>query len=849
MRPSISDRSSNWLTFLLFLFHLALPAIGYFPPTPPGISEAHKQGLEADNLKRAIESSVAKRTVTRSIRLLGLGSSSTEGTGSQPKDGYRKPLRDLLSQQGYEITFNGPFCHGPLPEASHAGRGGDTLQMVKDRTLQADGFRKYAPNLIIVYAGTNNCPSSGVMKEDPVLEMKGILDELIAKNPNVMILVGLQHKTQEGTRNQCLATMNKMLGDAVAEYATKQVGLVDVFGTLTLQAADFADSIHLNNNGYAKLAKVFHDAMFRDNPIMSAPSPTFEKPACQIVGGNNTCAKKDAIITKHLLHEGSGSDDGLYQHKSERLGQVINGRAIIQDTRRVRWADINGDGKDDYTFILRNGPGGKAALYIKLNSATTEALKFQDAHSVQSLDSFCADSELFEWGDVDGDGRDDMICITSNGGLRASKNLGGTPGQIGWGEFVSIRDPVAGYKQADVLLGDIDGDGRVDYLLADSGQEVIGYRNGGPTPGWPTHWQALGNVFHGGGNGKRVNWRLADLNGDGRDDWLIVSDTGGEVTTWINYRGHARGQMVKADQVTFPRLGINNSKRADYSVTDADGNATLFRNTGSGGKFLKGDGARFCDMYGRGTDDYVWISDAGELTLWPNNGGTWGDPVVINNGSSAQQNGVTRPYIQLADFTGNQKCDLLHISVDGSVRMWENNLSPGNYQWTDRGIVFNANNIGKCDIRGVRFPDLNGDGKMDYICLAPNATAAIWLNPGPVNTPPRTGIWINKGRTQPAANKERENIRFADINGDGLWDFLWVDQFTGAVEAWTNNGVPATGQTWAWTPNGQTSTGVCRGACVQFANVNPKAGKRADYIDIEPTTSKSYAYFNECPAS
>jgi hypothetical protein len=45
----------------------------------------------------------------------------------------------------------------------------------------------------------------------------------------------------------------------------------------------------------------------------------------------------------------------------------------------------------------------------------------------------------------------------------------------------------------------------------------------------------------------------------------------------------------------------------------------------------------------------------------------------------------------------------------------------------------------------------------------------------------------------------------------------------------------------------RTSTGVCRGASVHFANVNPKAGKRADYIATRPDTARSYAYFNECP--
>lgn len=45
---------------------------------------------------------------------------------------------------------------------------------------------------------------------------------------------------------------------------------------------------------------------------------------------------------------------------------------------------------------------------------------------------------------------------------------------------------------------------------------------------------------------------------------------------------------------------------------------TLWQNTGSGGTRLKGDGDRYCDMTGNGSDDYVWMEIDGSMTFFGN---------------------------------------------------------------------------------------------------------------------------------------------------------------------------------------------------------------------------------------
>ena len=65
------------------------------------------------------------------------------------------------------------------------------------------------------------------------------------------------------------------------------------------------------------------------------------------------------------------------------------------------------------------------------------------------------------WGDLNNDGLDDFICISREGAMYASINQGGNPPQFKYIGLVR-EAPGGGLAQANVRLGDIDGDGRID---------------------------------------------------------------------------------------------------------------------------------------------------------------------------------------------------------------------------------------------------------------------------------------------------------------------------------------------------------------------------------------------------
>jgi hypothetical protein len=76
----------------------------------------------------------------------------------------------------------------------------------------------------------------------------------------------------------------------------------------------------------------------------------------------------------------------------------------------------------------------------------------------------------------------------------------------------------------------------------------------------------------------------------------------------------------------------------------------------------------------------------------------------------------------------------------------------------------------------VRFADLDGDGRVDYICMAANGRAEAFLNLGSSTR--------SLGQIKFSEGKDRADHRFADVNGDGKADFLWVDKFSGDTHVW-----------------------------------------------------------------
>ncbi|MFI1422676.1 FG-GAP repeat domain-containing protein [Streptomyces sp. NPDC020731] len=176
----------------------------------------------------------------------------------------------------------------------------------------------------------------------------------------------------------------------------------------------------------------------------------------------------------------------------------------------------------------------------------------------------------------------------------------------------------------------------------------------------------------------------------------------------------------------------------------------------------------------------------------------------------------------------------MRVTDDGSVRVAINTVGePGKPHWVDRGLVPSPRPKSGTGDR-VRFADLDGNGVDDYLLLGENGSVEAWYQSA-------DGDW-NHGRVVAPGIKgvRPEAVRFADVNGDGRDDYLRTGE-NGSVHAYVNT-VGATNIHWEehlnWAP------GVSYGSRdkLRLADVNGDA--KADYLMVG-NSGAVHAYFND----
>ncbi|MEV6952465.1 FG-GAP-like repeat-containing protein [Streptomyces sp. NPDC051183] len=256
-----------------------------------------------------------------------------------------------------------------------------------------------------------------------------------------------------------------------------------------------------------------------------------------------------------------------------------------------------------------------------------------------------------------------------------------------------------------VRWADFDGDRRPDYInIADNGSFKVWLNHGGD-PAGVNGWETLGQVATG-TTTDRTRVRLADFDGDGRFDYIVIN-ANGSVNVHLNRGGDGRGGWQDIGQVAYG------------TTSDASK-------------------VRFADWDGDGRTDYLAFNDAGAVDAYLNRGG---DKVAPWQKAGRVAVGVTsdRARIRFADADGDGKADYYAVKPDGKVDLYINRGGdPGN-GWQVVGQIATGLTT---DHTKVQFVDFNADTHADYVFAGAGNTATVyaWNGGDPGNG------WINLGK-------------------------------------------------------------------------------------------------------
>ncbi|KAK3986531.1 killer toxin subunits alpha beta [Cladorrhinum sp. PSN332] len=731
-------------------------------------------------------------------RILLLGASIVTGWGSSSNNGFCKPLRDAMRQDGWKVNMVGAHNIGSMVDNDYEGHPGYRVAQVD---IEADKSIKYQPNIVVINAGTNDANQNFDVGNFGARH-SAMLDKLQRQIPGVTLTVST---LIQGTLPGIMANrdnMNNQLWQLVSSRRSnrQKIMLADVDNPSNfIPTSLIPDGTHPNDEGHRRLAAVFHRAIKEAHRagFITRPRDTGFSDESSSGTGSGTCDKtfgsgnsQGAVVTQG----GSGLDDGVWTQNTGNAG--------------IRWAYSGYIAGTNFTFARLSELFGRHEIVICI----FRGIRFAD---------------------VNGDGLDDMLCVWPDGDTHVSINKGNYTfaGPRLWKKNVGVL-------QDRVRLADINGDGRKDYCaVADIG-DIRCWRNGGQGD-YAEYWQDLGVIFTGKGMGDPQGVRFADINGDGRDDWLWVNHDG-QVWTYINNRGCTKNSLKPLWR--------------EASTSPSHNGPPNRENISTGGAKLKADGGRYCKMIDRGNSamDYVWVHSTGYLHMYESLGGSfpsqapyWGVNYIFWRATNFLGREVDRRDLHLADWDGDGLCDIIYVNPDtGSMDgLWLNKYKTvrdlrqaENWQRVNSAGPRGSNQPWP-ECRGthiydlaVRFADVDGNGRSDYLCIEKNGRTWGYLNNG-------DGGLTYISQFKKTEGKDRANLRFVDINGDGKADMLWLDKFSGDASVWYNRGpIPASGSAFTWEAKGAVYQGAAQGHLTWF-NKCPGEGSSTNGDDPDTLTS------------
>lgn len=444
----------------------------------------------------------------------------------------------------------------------------------------------------------------------------------------------------------------------------------------------------------------------------------------------------------------------LYQREGGKFEDLVKYPHTSQNPRILKLADIDGDGGKDIVIL---GENPDAPFRVRFSTPNGK-LGPEQRLTIDKIDAL-------EFADLDGKPGDELLVVASQSNRVGVYSL--QPADLtdaeSHGQLIFYPLPEGNGRDRSMDLGDIDGDGRIDAVVADTpNSQFLVYRQAG----------GLGTAasFPGLIGAKTV--KLADIDGDKSAEVLVLSPSEKQIglSRWKENRlTFPEPLRLEGEPIALEVADIDGDGKPEILYLSKAGDAVSLRGLkhGDGGmtEFLWGQEShvpvkgfsgtpkamRVRDVNRDGKPDVMIFAENGGLTLLLGRDG--GVPTPGPAGPLAKADDAS---VSFAELGGGAPSILFAQGTVGRELVLEGD----EWKVVDQ---FNAGRPG-AQVQGVAALDIDQDGKKDVV-LFDKATKKLLILAN------RDGVYRSIGAVD-LGTIDFTGMRVADLDGDGDEDLL-----------------------------------------------------------------------------
>jgi hypothetical protein len=369
-------------------------------------------------------------------------------------------------------------------------------------------------------------------------------------------------------------------------------------------------------------------------------------------------------------------------------------------------------------------------------------------------------------GDLDGDGKPDLVVANNSINTISVFRNTSSNGSISNSSFASKVDFTTGSEPIDVSIGDLDGDGKPDLVVANYDAYNVGrvgsisvFRN-----------TASSGSITSSSFASRVDFTteqtplsvcIGDLDGDGKPDLVVSNYSFGRGSTISIFRNTASSGSITsssfASNVDFT-VGL---APASVSIGDLDGDS-------------KPD-----LVVANNNSDYISVLRNTAL-IGSINSGSFGAKVDFSTGTSSNP----KPsYVSIGDLDGDDKPDLVVANTqDSNISVLRNTASSGSI--TSSSFSGKVNFTTGLAPSSVGIGDLDGDGKPDLVAPSVGQGISVFRNTASNGSITNSSF---ASKVDFAITSFPYGLKIGDLDGDGKPDLVASNLISKFISVLHNN--------------------------------------------------------------